>query len=759
MGATIRRSPANTAGTALVGEARVPTPSDNPGDVGEELADHDPGIDLSGGVAPPTGFSEFPAKDGALQTRPVSTLLAGRVDSLDGLRGLAAAAVVVFHLGLVSGGWLAVDLFFTLSGFLITTLLVREWAGTDRIRLGGFWGRRARRLLPAVAVLLALVAVLTFLEGTTSAVSQRQAWASALYIANWTAVFSPQTYWEIFTSQSPLEHTWSLAIEEQFYLVWPLVCLVVLRLAKGRIGALAATTAALLGASFAAMLWLYSGEDTNRVYFGTDTRAASILVGALLACWLAVRPQHVGAGPATWGALPRHRLVGRVALEAVALIGLVALLAAWVTTEGTNPLVYRGGLVVHAAVAAAVIATAVHPVRGLIARGLSVRPLVWLGIISYGIYLFHWPVIWWLTPQRTGLDGAALAVVRVVATLVIAALSWVLIERNVLRGRVSLRLALPAVTVAAVISVVVVAVTPLQTQPGDLALAVAGADDSAGTKAAFSLPAAPPTTTANLAFPPAPPPYRVLFVGDSLPYSIAKNWQPDPSQIVTGSVAIPSCDGARGGGIRFPLNVYVQDKPDCQNWGQLWPDALALFQPDAVVVMLGTAAIQERQVDGVYTKPCQPRYDNWYTRELDVRLSLLEQLTKAPILMALAPYAEDRSIGVLPADHRARTDCLNTIYRDAAGRHPGVQLVDFAGWVCPDGMCRQELDGQLFRPDGLHLAPPAATAAGNWLVDQAKLVGLARLNASQAPAAATDPATNDENPEPPTTGPVPTTVP
>ena len=686
------------------------------------------------------GFDEFPGatKDGRSPSR---VLLGQRVRALDGLRGMAAGAVVVFHLGFINGGWLAVDLFFTLSGFLITALLLSEWGSANRIALGGFWGRRARRLLPALALLLGLVAVLASVAGSVPATLHRQTWSTALYVSNWTAVFSPQSYWDLFTNQSPLEHTWSLAIEEQFYLVWPLVCFIVLKLGKGRTGALAAVTAALLASSFAAMWFLYTpGDDTNRVYFGTDTRAASILVGALLACWMVRRHMSRPQGTASWPELSLRARTARVSLEVAAAVALVGLGWAWVTTEGSNPLLYRGGLLAHAVAAALIIAAAVNPIRGPLARALSLTPLVWLGVISYGVYLFHWPAIWWLTPERTGIDGASLAVLRVLATLVIATASWLLIERNVLRGRIPLPRALPVVAVCGAGAVLAVLLVPAQVQPGGIDL-MANSDEGAGTRAAFSLPAAPAGSSAQgfVPMPGQPPPFRVLFAGDSVPYSIAKNWQPSPDHVVTGSVAIPSCDGARGGRIRFPLNIYVSDKPDCQGWAQLWPDALALFKPDAVVLMLGTAAIQERQVDGVYTRPCERRYDSWYASELEVRLQLLEQHTTAPILLTLSPYADDRSIGVLPANHRQRTDCLNAIYRSVGGRHPTVQVVDFAGWLCPGGACRQSIDGQQFRTDGLHLSPPAAASAGEWLVEQAKLVGLARADAQAGGSPKADP--------------------
>jgi peptidoglycan/LPS O-acetylase OafA/YrhL len=198
------------------------------------------------------------------------------IPALDGVRGIAVVGVLFFHAGHLSGGFLGVDLFFTLSGFLITSLLIAEWREHGTVRLSAFWARRARRLLPALFIVLTLAALYgALLAGDTELGRLRgDAFASLFYVSNWWQIGHRQSYWDIFTAGSPLAHMWSLAIEEQFYLVWPIVFFVVIKRAGRRaLPWLFATTAVLTAASAVAMAWLHHpGSDPTRVYEGSDTR-------------------------------------------------------------------------------------------------------------------------------------------------------------------------------------------------------------------------------------------------------------------------------------------------------------------------------------------------------------------------------------------------------------------------------------------------------------------------------------------------------
>jgi peptidoglycan/LPS O-acetylase OafA/YrhL len=361
---------------------------------------------------------------------------------LDGLRALAVAAVVAYHLGYgwAQGGLLGVGVFFTLSGYLITDILVGQFTATGRIRLGEFWMRRARRLLPALLVMLAVVGVWvngfgrSFLPGFRGDVA-----ASALYVSNWWYIGQHASYYARFGPPGPLDHLWSLAVEEQFYLVWPwIVLLLVWRLrrwigpfsvATGPLGwptrkQLAGLTLSLAVLSVLLMARFYHpGYDPTRVYEGTDTRAFGLLIGAALAMVLPMRT--------AWAPHARRRLADLGGVAGLLVIGVLV----WRTSQ-YSAFMFRGGLVLLSVATALVVAAAVLP-GSRMGLALGCRPLRWLGVRSYGIYLWHYPVIV-LTAGAGGGGGPvsawrALAVVA--GTVTAAALSWRFVEEPVRRGR------------------------------------------------------------------------------------------------------------------------------------------------------------------------------------------------------------------------------------------------------------------------------------------------------------------------------------
>jgi peptidoglycan/LPS O-acetylase OafA/YrhL/lysophospholipase L1-like esterase len=349
---------------------------------------------------------------------------------LDGLRALAVLAVIAFHeqLGWAPGGLLGVAVFFTLSGYLITDLLLGQWSAHGRLRLGDFWLRRARRLLPALFVMLAAVtAWVTIADRARLAGLRGAVAAAATYWSNWYLIAANQSYFARFAPPAPLDHLWSLAVEEQFYLIWPwllllgLCCLGTRRAASVRW--LALPTLALAAASAAAMLLLYHpGLDPTRVYEGTDTRAFGLLIGAALAM---VWPSRRQAAPARRS---------RVLLDGAGFAGL-AVIALMIWRVGQYaPFAYRGGLVVLSLAAAAVTAAAACP-GSLVGLVLGWRPLRWLGVRSYGIYLWHYPVIVLTSPPNTGEDLPR-AAVQVAASVLLAALSWRFVEEPVRHGAI-----------------------------------------------------------------------------------------------------------------------------------------------------------------------------------------------------------------------------------------------------------------------------------------------------------------------------------
>lgn len=346
---------------------------------------------------------------------------------IDGLRAIAVLAVIAYHLNLgwASGGLLGVGVFFVLSGYLITNLLVAEWDRHGRIDFKNFWFRRARRLLPALFIMLAVVIswVTLFKPGEIASL-RGDALAAALYFSNWWYVFHHVSYFAKFGPPSPLTHLWSLAVEEQFYLVWPLMLAFGLRFVRKK-SILIPITIALAAASALAMALIYQpGTDPSRVYYGTDTRAFGLLIGAVLAlAWPSRKAQQNGR-PAPWG------------LDLIGFAGLAGVLwMVWQTNE-YQTFLYRGGLVVLSLATAAAVAAVVHPASRL-GKILGWGPLRWIGVRSYGIYLWHYPVIVLTSPTvNTGAFDPLRAGLQVGASIVLAALSWHFIEEPIRQGAI-----------------------------------------------------------------------------------------------------------------------------------------------------------------------------------------------------------------------------------------------------------------------------------------------------------------------------------
>jgi peptidoglycan/LPS O-acetylase OafA/YrhL len=359
-----------------------------------------------------------------------------RIGGLDGLRAVAVVAVVVYHLGtgLLPGGFLGVDLFFVISGFLITSLLLGELEASGRIALGAFYLRRARRLLPGLFLVLAATLAMAAVFAR-DAVHQvlRDLPGALLYVSNWWALAQEQSYFELVGRGNLLGHLWSLAVEEQFYLLWPLFLVGIAWLARRRGHRVrsAVLKTAWVGAalSTAWMGWLAVSisaplsSDPTRVYFGTDSHAMSVLVGAGLGAVWNVRRMP--------SAIPRG---GRAILTgaAVTALGLSSLL--FVTVSEYTPWLYRGGFLVAAAVFALLVAAASHPASPA-GAALDNRVMRWIGERSYGIYLWHWPLF---LVTRPGIDlpwsGPGVEVGRVALVLLVADLSYRYVELPVRHG-------------------------------------------------------------------------------------------------------------------------------------------------------------------------------------------------------------------------------------------------------------------------------------------------------------------------------------
>lgn len=351
------------------------------------------------------------------------------IPALDGLRTIAVCAVIAYHLGLawMPGGLQGVTIFFVLSGYLITGLLLKERDETQGIALGQFWLRRVRRLFPAIAlVVIATAAVCTLLNHELLTKMRPDIPPALLWFTNWWYIFHDVSYFDAIGSPSPLQHFWSLAIEEQFYVVWPLLILGFSRITKSR-KALRRACLVLAAISALAMALLYTpGADPSRVYYGTDTRAFSLLIGAWLAC---LQPgQRLARNYDEESILPK-------VLEAAGAAALVAIIVFMVLVDGYSPSLYYGGMLAVSAAAALVIAALVQP-QGPFVRVMESKPLVWLGQRSYGMYLWHYPVILLIAPyvgRPTTFPWWA-CLIAFAITIILSALSYTFVENPIRQG-------------------------------------------------------------------------------------------------------------------------------------------------------------------------------------------------------------------------------------------------------------------------------------------------------------------------------------
>jgi peptidoglycan/LPS O-acetylase OafA/YrhL len=354
---------------------------------------------------------------------------------LDGLRAVAVLAVIAFHLGFgwAPGGLLGVGIFFTLSGYLITDILLSQLARRGHVRLGKFWLARARRLLPALFAMLVIVVAWVTIFGPAQPQQFRDAVvASALYVSNWQLIFGDVSYFARFAPPGPLNHLWSLAIEEQFYIVWPFLLLIGVRLVRetplpsGVRPRLAIVTLALAIGSAILMAVLYHPSlDPSRVYYGTDTRASELLFGAALAMVWPSRKlsPRIGAG-------------ARNTLDALGVAGLLAITLMIWQTDQYSSFLYRGGFVLLSIAAVLVVAALAHPASRL-GPILGWKPLRWIGVRSYGIYLWHFPVIVLTTPGGVANGAEPLReLLQFAAIVAVAALSWRYIEEPVRHGAI-----------------------------------------------------------------------------------------------------------------------------------------------------------------------------------------------------------------------------------------------------------------------------------------------------------------------------------
>ena len=655
---------------------------------------------------------------------------------LDGLRGIAVIGVLAFHAGFerMVGGYLGVSTFFTLSGFLITSLLLQEFRRTDGVALRPFWTRRVRRLWPASLAVLAAVMLLfaPFIATADQRATMRgDVLSSLLEVANWHFIAQGQSYADLFISPSPVLHFWSLAIEEQFYLLFPLLLIGLWRWCRGRHVWLGTALAILALCSMLEPLIFTMSDD--RIYFGTDTRAAELLLGGVLAVVLASERVRVRI-------IARPR-VGR----AVAVAGAAALVLQmwwWWSLPQSTSWLYRGGFTLYALLSCAVITAAALP-TGPTRWVLSLGALRWVGMRSFGIYVIHWPIFLAVRQTWPDLNRWVSTTIAVSVTVALAMASYRFLERPVrtLRWPVSGHGVGPAVLGVGLVAAL--AFLPLPVASSERAVDFeARLDDyrsfvsespqrSASTTAppptvlpATTVPVAPDPTVGP---PPPPPPPTTLPVppvpgvawfGDSTALLAAMGygvWGRDSG----GAVAVEGSPVLGCGVSRFvsvKADVTSSPSAECRSWPERWARELDTGRPEVAVLMASVWEVPDALLPGAnsFSSVGDPVVDDFVRNEFLQAVDVLSSRGAMVVLVTaphFASWADDgRADAVTRQLDPARTDRFNQLLGEVAAQRPDtVRLIDLATFVEP------RVEDPALRVDGVHIGiDPFNQLSADW---------------------------------------------
>ena len=622
---------------------------------------------------------------------------------LDGLRGISIIAVVLFHaeVAWVKGGYWGVNVFFVVSGYLITGLLLKEHDRWGTVDLVTFYIRRAKRLLPALMTCVVAIAVASrWIMGESMPDTTRgDALSSLFYVANWRFIVTGQSYFAQFGDASPFRHMWSLAIEEQYYLLFPMLLLGLMTVLRTR-WRVTLSLVVLIAISSSIMWWLAptGGADASRVYYGTDTRMQDIFSGCALAlaAWAARRRDIVR--------IVRHRTT----LEVMGGVGLVGLTVALLFMTLDSWVYPWGYLLFNTGFAVLVLAMVELLPDGALARAMSWRPLVWVGQLSYSLYLWHWPVIVFLNEERTSLDGVPLLALRLGVSLPLAAASYYLVENPVRRGRISKFL------------------TPSRT---GLAFLTAFAVSTFAVSAAYSGITGAPTvatgeakrvtsteSSANGAG------TNLLIVGDSVGFTLGYDFPHDEFPDVNPTAQVRFGCGTAVQHLAVNGTQQSSGAGECEGMFEEWKQASADTHPDVVVWSLGGWEVFDHVVDGRIVSPGSPGYAAHLTQRLDEGLASLPQ--DIPVYIPNVPCYHQEQFVVdgqdLAPDRNdvQRSKDVNVVLEAFADEHSQVHVVDTYSWLCPSGSYQDKIDGKKLRKDGVHYNADGARAFWEWMMPQ-----------------------------------------
>lgn len=607
--------------------------------------------------------------------------------SLDGLRAGAVVAVLLFHAGWsrAHGGFLGVDVFFTLSGYLITTLLLSEYSESGTIRLRSFWIRRARRLMPAQIVMAVVVVAVAWLSTPPGFFGRLalDSLSALFYVGNWHLIDHTTSYFATGAPPSLFTHSWSLAIEEQFYLLWPLLALFALRRGArpSTLGYLAVGGAAV---SYTLTQVLLNTASTNRLYYGTDTHALGILAGAGLATWLWQRT----LSPRQWSFV---RLTG--------YLGAAALAVTIYCARGSSEWVFRFGFLVVALSVCMVISSLVTPREHPLSRVLSWRPLTYVGRLSYGIYLWHYPVIALVTNRVTHLNGGALFVTRLLLTLLFAGVSYHVVELPLRR----------AVT----------------TTSGGRRVVAAGVIAIAAVVLMSSFAQRVPSYASPTASAPVDP-VRALVLGDSVMLTLDHNTAPwrDRNNVSSTSATVLGCGiGPSFRPIFHGHRIFGNAKCHLRSDGSwplesIWASTINSQRPDVIVVGAGRWETHDHLIG----HDLHSINDPWFVQQMSRGLSDIWRAGRSAgshLVLLTTPCAQSGETVLghpWPEDDPYRTRTYNDFVREFAAVHEGTSVLDVNAWACPGGRFSfYDASGRFMirNADGVHFGPGAGPLFGD----------------------------------------------
>ncbi|MED7954461.1 acyltransferase family protein [Streptomyces sp. BE303] len=613
-----------------------------------------------------------------------------RFASVDGLRGLAIASVLLYHTNWFQNGLFGVDAFFVLSGFLVTLVLIRELDRTDRIALGVFYRRRAKRLLPGLLATVFLVVALSALVSPLKDVKELrpQALAALAQVANWAQLERGDAYWQHYAGIDPLAAMWSLSITEQFYVVWPLLLLLIHAVCRRSLTATGIATGVLfvLSAAVAPLMW--NGSNADRLYLGTETRAVGFAAGAAAAFVVYLRLRRKAADGAGAGPRTQRRFraasgpAGTALLTLLGTATLGGLVAASLTVHDyKQPWLYQGGLAAVAALSAVLVASLCHD-RGPLVRLLSLPPLRLTGTISYSLYLLHLPVYWMLQRFVDDISPPMLLAIGAPLSWVLAWLLHTATERvRVMRWR------------------------PFPTVP------ILAATTAVATVGAWYLPA---WVSYDMRSGSAGRPL-VLALGDSFSQDLATGLyrHGDRFRVVDGGISGCGVFGAER--VRGTSKEEFDTTDECRDRTGRWERDLGRTGAQAVVLHLGWDAA-EQYLDGTWLNPCDEYYRTRYGTQLAEAVGLIRQRAGDAKVLLMNERVENGAI------NKTWGTCYNQqvaeFVRGSAGT---VQLLDLNAFYCPDGTCLwKDRDGHLVSPatDGVHLTPAGMRVVTPWLEQQ-----------------------------------------